>query len=284
VRIAGVNVGTVDGVAIYRGDQVKVDFSVDESVTLSHETHAIVRYKNLIGDRYLELTGGNATGDLLSDGATIPEAQTAPALNLDTLLAGFKPLFTGLDPAQVNAVSTAFIQVFQGESGTVTNLLATVASLTSTLADRDRLIGDVIHNLDASLRIVSARGSDLDTLIVQLQQLISGLSHDRNPIADAIVHINGLTTSATQLLTTVRPDLRTDVANLGRLAKSLDDGSDTITYTLQHLPKVYKVLARLGAYGNFFNFYICQTSEKITTPHGVYYTKPSNNPAARCKR
>jgi phospholipid/cholesterol/gamma-HCH transport system substrate-binding protein len=284
VRIAGVDVGTVDAVEIYHGDDVKVDFSVDTTVTLSRETHATVRYKNLIGDRYLELSAGNTTGDILPGGSTIPLTQTAPALDLDTLLNGFKPLFVGLDPNQINAVSMAFIRVFQGESGTVTSLLTMVASLTSTLAGRDKLIGDVIHNLDASLRIVAARGSDLDTLIVQMQQLISGLSADRNPIADAIVHINGLTASASQLLTTVRPDLREDVAKLGSLAKSLDDGSDTITYTLHRLPRVYQVLARLGAYGNFFNFYLCETQERITLPNGAtYLTQPSKNPAARCK-
>lgn len=284
VRIAGVDVGTVDGVDIYRGNEVKVDFSVDSSITLSRETHATVRYKNLIGDRYLELTGGNATGDELPDGSTIPVARTSPALDLDTLLNGFKPLFVGLDPAQINAVSMAFIRVFQGESGTMTSLLTMVASLTSTIADHDRLIGDVIHNLDASLRVVAARGTYLDTLIVQMQQLISGLAADRNPIADAIVHINGLTASAAQLLTTVRPDLRSDVAKLGSLAKSLDAGSDTITYTLQRLPHAYQVLARLGAYGNFFNFYLCQTQERLTFPNGTtYLTKPSKNPAARCK-
>lgn len=283
VRIAGVDVGTVDGVEMYKGDQVKVDFSVDDTVTLSRETHATVRYKNLIGDRFLELSGGSATGDILPDNSTIPVARTSPALDLDTLLNGFKPLFAGLDPAQVNAVSTAFIRVFQGESGTVSGLLTTVAALTSTIANRDKLIGDVIDNLDASLRIVSARGSDLDTLIVQMQQLISGLSADRNPIADAIVHINGLTASATQLLTVVRPDLRTDIANLGSLAASLDNNSDTITSTLHKLPTVYKVLARLGSYGNFFNFYICQTQTRFTTPHGTYYTRPTRNPAARCK-
>ena len=80
------------------------------------------------------------------------------------------------------------------------------------------------------------------------------------------MHINGLTASAAQLLTTVRPDLRTDVAKLGSLAKSLDAGSDTITYTLHRLPRVYQVLARLGAYGNFFNFYLCQTQERLTLP------------------
>jgi phospholipid/cholesterol/gamma-HCH transport system substrate-binding protein len=283
VRIAGVDVGTVDGVAIYRGDQIKVDFSVDKSVPLGAQTKATVRYKNLIGDRYLELSGGATKGNPLSPGATIPPSRTSPALDLDTLLNGFKPLFTGLDPTQINALSTEIIHVFQGESGTVSSLLTTVAALTSTLADRDHLIGSVISNLDATLHTVSTHGADLDALIVQTQQLISGLSAHRDPIGNAIVHINDLTSSTANLLATVRPDLRDDVSQLGKVASALAGGSDTLTYVLHRLPKAYQVLARLGAYGNFFNFYLCSSNFRITTPNGVYYTKPTLNPAPRCK-
>lgn len=284
VRIAGVDVGSVDGVSIYHGDEVKVDFDVDKSIALGTATTATVRYKNLIGDRYLELSGGSDAASMLPDGATIPASRTSPALDLDTLLNGFKPLFTGLDPTQINAVSSEIIQVFQGESGTVTTLLSTVASLTSTLANRDQLIGSVITNLNSALSAVSDHGADLDILISQVQQLISGLSADRDPIGDAIVHINDLATSTAGLLTTVRPDLKADVAQLGTLANTLDASSDTLTFVLNRLPKAYQVLARLGAYGNFFNFYLCSTNFRITLPNGkVYSTPPNYTKAARCK-
>ncbi len=120
-----------------------------------------MRYKNLIGDRYLELSDGNGQGNPLPDGATIPAQRTSPALDLDTLLNGFKPLFTGLDPTQINAVSTEIIQVFQGESGTVSSLLTTVGALTSTLADRDQLIGerDLQPRRDPAHRQHARRGS-----------------------------------------------------------------------------------------------------------------------------
>ena len=198
---------------------------------------------------------------------------------------GFKPLFTGLDPTKINAVSTELVRVFQGESGNVSTLLSTLGSLTSTLADRDQLIGEVINNLDATLQTVSVHGSDLDALIVQLQQLITGLSADRNPIANSLTHINDLTTSATRLLTTVRPDLKGDVRQLGSLATTLNDSSDTLTMVLNRLPRAYKVLARLGVYGNFFNFYLCSTNERITLPNGKVIVTPTNyTQAARCRR
>src|SRR3546814_8101763 len=79
--------------------------------------------------------------------STIPVANTEPALDLTTLFNGFKPLFTALDPDQVNELSMNLVQVLQGEGGTVASLLENTASLTGTLAGRDDLIGEVITNL-----------------------------------------------------------------------------------------------------------------------------------------
>ncbi|MFD2394497.1 hypothetical protein ACFSSF_12920 [Dietzia aerolata] len=47
----------------------------------------------------------------------MPLAQTAPALDLDALLGGFRPLFRALDPAQVNQLSESIVKVFQGSPG-----------------------------------------------------------------------------------------------------------------------------------------------------------------------
>lgn len=283
VRIAGVDVGKVTGVHIHDGDQIEVDFDLDDSFSVTSASTATIRYKNLIGDRFLQLSrGSSGPGSVLPGGATIPLSRTTPALDLDTLLDGFKPLFTGLNPQQINTLSTQIVQVFQGESGNIADLLSTVASLTSTLAQRNELIGSVIANLDTTLSTVSGHGSDLDTLVVQLQQLISGLSADRNPIADALVHLNDLAGSATDLLQTVRPDLAADVSQVRTLATLLNQNSDTIVDTLRKLPHAYTLLARLGAYGNFFNFYYCSISVKYSTPAGDMTYNGSPNKAARC--
>src|SRR3546814_19361494 len=80
----------------------------------------------------------------------MPVDQTSPALDLDLLLGGFKPLLRSLDPQQVNDLSGALLQVLQGQGGTLVSLLGNTSSFTSTLADRDQLIGDVITNLNRS--------------------------------------------------------------------------------------------------------------------------------------
>jgi phospholipid/cholesterol/gamma-HCH transport system substrate-binding protein len=176
VRIAGVPVGTVDAVTLQPNDSVLVTFHVQDDPPLPADVRAAIGYKNLIGDRYLELMQGTGSSSVpLPPGATIPVTRTSPALDIDTLVGGFQPLFRALAPQQINQLSAELIQVFQGESGSVTTLLASVASLTSTLADHDKVIDDLITNLNSVLGTIDQRDSQLSNLIVQLQQLVSAV-------------------------------------------------------------------------------------------------------------
>src|SRR5205807_4023488 len=71
VRIAGVEVGKVGDLTLHRDGTVTVGFSVNKGVRLSDGTKAVVRYENLIGDRYLALEEGAGAPRRLPPGATI---------------------------------------------------------------------------------------------------------------------------------------------------------------------------------------------------------------------
>src|ERR1700739_2658035 len=58
VRIAGVPVGSVDGVKLNQDNTIDVKFGVDQRYTLYSSTRALIRYENLVGDRYLEIASG----------------------------------------------------------------------------------------------------------------------------------------------------------------------------------------------------------------------------------
>ena len=99
VRIAGVPVGSVEKVSIDDDNLAEVEFTVDTKYSLFDGTKATVRYENLVGDRYMELLEGAGSVEPLPDGGSIPVENTSPALDLDLLLGGFKPLLRALDPA-----------------------------------------------------------------------------------------------------------------------------------------------------------------------------------------
>ena len=282
VRIAGAEVGKVDGVKLDGARGIKVTFEVDSDMQLTSETRATVRYKNLIGDRFLDLDQ-QSPGEPLPAGGTIPVSATTPALDLDTLLNGFKPLFSGLDPTQINDLSTEIVNVLQGQSSSIYSLLSSVASLTGTLGKNDAVIGDVITNLNSALSTIDDRAGTVSDLIVQLQHLVTGLAKDKDPITTALVHLNDVSSQAAALLAQVRPDLLADTTQLDTLATTLNNNTGELQYELTTLPQAYLRLARAGAYGNFFNFYMCALRFKLDGPNGPIYTPYTYADLARCK-
>lgn len=274
VRAAGVPVGQVKDLAAQQDHSIKVTFTVRKGVHLSSAGDAVIRYKNLVGDRYLELTPGTGAGTPLSPGAVIPLSHTAPALDLDELYNGFAPLFEGLQPDQVNQLSGSLISVLQGQSGAVDDLLANLGPLTTQLADRDQVIGQLIDDFNQVLTTVNARAPQLSDLITQLQQLVSGLAADRDPIGQSFSKISDVSRSVGDLLADARPQITGDVAQLDRLATLLNAGRGTLQQDLDEFPDNLARLGRAGSHGSAFNFYICSVRLRVTGPTGAPILTP----------
>jgi phospholipid/cholesterol/gamma-HCH transport system substrate-binding protein len=284
VRIAGVRVGQVDSIKLYQGNLAQVTVSVLKSEALPRSTQAQLRYRNLMGQRYVSLTQGNGQGGTLPPGGLIPKEQTQPALDLTALFNGFRPLLRAIKPQDVNQLSYEIIQVLQGEGGTVNGLLAHVSSLTQTLGNRDEVIGRVIDNLDKVITTIDSRDQEVSSLITDLRSLVSGLSGDRKAIGDSLVSVNQLIGTTNGLLTQVRPPLKQDIATLGQLSKVLAANGDKLDEAFASMPGNFTQLDRAASYGSFFNFYLCSLDAQIGLPGKVSYNTPQIvNENARCK-
>lgn len=285
VRIAGVQVGEVKDIRVRDRKLAEVSFTVDDDQVLAESTEANVRFRNLVGQRYIALTEGAGSAEELSDGDTIPLSRTKPALDLTVLFNGFKPLFAALSPKDVNKLSYEIIQVLQGEAGTVEGLLAHTASLTSTLADKDKVIGDLIDNLNVVLGTVAERDQKLARLVSELQRFLSGLSEDRKAIGDSLDSIVALNAQTADLLQDSRPDLKTDIEELGELSGNLDRNADVIDRTLENMPSKLNTITRTATYGSWFNFYLCDFDGRIVLPNGQELPRAGIHvSAARCQR
>ncbi|MFC0509084.1 MCE family protein [Micromonospora costi] len=283
VRVAGVRVGKVRDIRVVDDSVAEVAFTVADDLPLATSVRAKIRYRNLVGQRYLALTEGPGDGRPLPADGLIPLAQTTPALDLTTLFNGFRPLFTALDPDDVNKLAYEIIQVFQGEGGTVSSLLQRTASLTNTLADRDAVIGRVVTNLNEVLGTLAGRDAELDRTITQVQQFVSGLAADRTAIGDALTNLGELTDVTAGLLDEARPPLAADVRALGDLAGTLDRNAAVIDGTLGRLPGRYESLTRVASYGSWFNFYLCDFDGRVAVAgHAPLNPATLSAPAARC--
>jgi phospholipid/cholesterol/gamma-HCH transport system substrate-binding protein len=263
VRIAGVKVGSVTSISIVDRTHAMVGFDVQSSTALTRSTHADIRYRNLVGQRYIALTNEIGSTGALRPGSTIPVSRTSPALDLTVLFNGFKPLFQALSPTQVNQLSYEIIQVFQGQGGTLDGMLAHTASITQTLANRDQVIGQLITNLNSVLDHVGRRNRQLNQLITTFQQFVGGLKHDRGAILGSLDEISTLSTQTADLVSGIRAPFVSDIHHLRGFAANLDRGRPELDRALQVLPIKLTKIGRTATYGSWFNFYLCNFTGQV---------------------
>src|SRR3954471_8537418 len=110
VKVAGVVVGKVSSVTIDQG-KAKVSFDVKESVKVPTDSEVAIRWRNLIGQRYLYLYPGNGS-TVFKDGNTVTKARSV--VDVGELFNRLGPIIKAVDPQQVNTFLDAIVQALDG--------------------------------------------------------------------------------------------------------------------------------------------------------------------------
>jgi phospholipid/cholesterol/gamma-HCH transport system substrate-binding protein len=282
VRIAGVKVGSVKNIQIVDRSRALITFSVADGTPLDAATHASIKYRNLVGQRYLALTDEIGNGAELKPGATIPVSRTSPALDLTVLFNGFKPLFQALSPNDINTLSYEIVQVFQGEGGTLDDLLSHTASLTQTLADRDQVIDSLIDNLNDVLVHVGDRDQQLTQLIETFQTFVHDIDQDKKPILDSLDQISALSTQTADLVQGIRSPFVEDIKQLKTFAGQVASQKSQLDDELQIEPIKLNKIGATATYGSWFNFFLCGFHDDVKLPGNVKIPVNYTTQAARC--
>jgi phospholipid/cholesterol/gamma-HCH transport system substrate-binding protein len=285
VRIAGVEVGKVKHISVDRNAVAVVEFTADNTVTLDQGTRALIRYENLIGDRYMELRQAAGPPTKLQPGQAIGLDHTEPALDLDALIGGFRPLFRALDPGKVNALSEQLIHAFQGQGVTISSFLTQAAAFTNTLADRDELIGQVITNLNAVLESLGGQSDQLGETITALSELVQGLEARHNEFVTGLANTSQASAVLAGAIDDIRGPLPNVIHQVDRAAGIVVADHEYLDNLLNTLPDAYQILARQGMYGDYFSFYLCDAVLKLNGKGGQpVYVKVAGQSTGRCAR
>jgi phospholipid/cholesterol/gamma-HCH transport system substrate-binding protein len=289
VRASGVEVGKVKDIKLIEGGhRARVEFDVDHSIPLYQSTTAQVRYLNLIGDRYLELKRGDGedADRVLPAGGFIPLSHTQPALDLDALIGGFKPLFRALDPEKVNNIATAIITVFQGQGGTINDILDQTAQLTSHIAERDEAIGEVVKNLNIVLDTAVKHRKDFDGTVDNFEKLITGLNNHADPFAAGVANISNAAGTVGDLLADNRTLLHKTLNYLEPIQQSIVDQRDLWDDQIHRTPIGMNIVSNaVGNYGDWVNFYLCDLTLKtngLQAGGPVRTVRIWSQPSGRC--
>lgn len=265
VRIAGVEVGKVTAVAL-SGNHAVIDFSLDDSQHITDTTQAAIHFENLLGQRFLALVPGATAGAPLHAGGVIPLSRTTPAINLTAVFDGFQPLFSALAPNQVNELAGSIIQVFQGESGTVNNLVAETAVITDNLANRQEVIDALLSSLSSLLTTVGGHDTQLGQLIGNFDSLVRSLAGSRASLGTAITNLASLQGTTSKLIAESQPTLNEDIQHLAVAVASLSAHQQSIDGVLKGFPGLVGTLAKIQSSGNWINVYLCNLTIDV---HGT---------------
>jgi phospholipid/cholesterol/gamma-HCH transport system substrate-binding protein len=262
VRAAGVRVGQVAGIeATADGAMVALELADEQPLLVN--TRLVMRYQNLLGQRYVALVQPGKRGAELDAGATVPMARTAPGFDLTELLNGFRPLFEVLDPEDVNTLAASLVKVLQGESGTVEQLLVQTATLTDFVADRDEVIGEVLTNLQPVLDNLAGQGDEITTTVRELRRLMTGLAEDRRAIGSSIDGISELVGTTNELLQDVRKPVTGTAAELRRVARMLRRSEGDLENALPQFAEIFRALGKGMSYENALNIYVCTLTLQV---------------------
>jgi phospholipid/cholesterol/gamma-HCH transport system substrate-binding protein len=259
VQISGVRVGRVQGVELVN-NQAVVNFQVEADQHMPLDGRAVVRYADLLGSRALDLEpgpSGAGTTASLPAGSTIPVQRTQPALDLTSVLNGFRPLFDALDPTEVNQLAGEIIAVFQGQGATVRGLLQRTVSVTQNLVAKDQIIDGLLGNLNSVLKVTMDNRPNFVEMIGSLNTLVGGLAQDRTQIVDTLDSAGTLAQGLAGLVDQVKPKLVPTLASLGATADTVTTNQAAIGQGITGFDQMFTKLGVAASYGSWVNVYIC---------------------------
>jgi phospholipid/cholesterol/gamma-HCH transport system substrate-binding protein len=188
VRISGVSVGKVKGVALSSDNRHAVaTIELDSAYApIRADTRAIIRSKTLLGEAYIELTPGNRSSPALPEGGSLPTAQVAPVVQLDEILRTFNPktraaFQTWMQNAaiatngrggdlntaigELEPTFSAFDRVFRTldtQQAAVSQLFANGRDSLDALARRSGDLSGLISSANRVFQVTGARNRDLE--------------------------------------------------------------------------------------------------------------------------
>ena len=275
VKLAGVSVGRVQHIEVDHGEAV-VRFEVDEDVRLPKDSTVAVRWRNLIGQRYLMLTPGKA-GTMLDDGDTVDRAEDV--VDLGQLVNQLAPLAQAVSPEQINRILTALLEAFDGNEATFDTLVQDLDTVLASLAQRDDTISQLIDDYAAITGAVASRDAQIDTMVQNLVAIASTFSENDALLDRAVVELAGVSNGLDQLLSTGATDLGDALEHLAVLTSTAAGNVTQLESAFGNLPELFEAVFPALNRGEYLRVSVlCLTLQPGQCPYPTALSGPPGGP------
>lgn len=249
VKVAGVVVGKVTSIKVVDG-RANVKFTVDGSYDLPSDSEAAIRWRNLIGQRYVYLYPGSAS-TMLEDGDEIDD--TRSVVDLGELFNRLGPIIAAIDPAEVNTFLDTITQALDGNQGKVSQAIDDLAVLAKGLGERDATIGRLVENLNTVAGTLANRDAQIRTMLDNLVLISQTFSDNTAVVDEALTELGSFSGSLSSLLNDNAGQLDRMIANLDLIVQTVGSKLQPLDHALAGMQTTAERIFRSSSLGEWLN-------------------------------
>jgi phospholipid/cholesterol/gamma-HCH transport system substrate-binding protein len=288
VKLAGVDVGRVTGAKIENG-RALVSFTVNNNVKLSRDSIVAMRWRNVLGQRFLYLYPGSSGGRYFRNGDRVPLANTENAGDLGQFLNHLGPILRAIDPEKANAFLDAMNTALVGNEAAIGQLLDNGGVLAGRLGDMDREIRTLVSSSDTVMSTYAKQNKEIEVILDDLNALGGRLENMKGDINSFVVNFARVQTQLEKLLRENRGHIDASLANLGAVTDILASHKGQLAQTLCTAPAGLAGYWQTTSWGEWFNVRIVKVilKDQNGNPIGGAEEDPGNRrpapPAYQCE-
>lgn len=251
VKVAGVPVGKVTDIAT-EGGRAVVTMEVRTTHKVPQDSAASIRWRNLIGQRYVYLEPGDSAV-MIADGARIDNESTSGVIDIGELFNRLGPIVGAIDVTQVNEFLDSITTALEGNEDSISQTLDDLAVLVQGLGDRDVAIGNLIDNLAVVAETVADRDDQIETMLDNLAALSQTFSDNTTLLETALVEIGQFNTDFSDVLALNRDEIDGIIANLDVTLGTIEANLEPLEIALDGLDEQAAATFRSSSYGTWLN-------------------------------
>ncbi|MEV6162805.1 MCE family protein [Streptomyces sp. NPDC052052] len=262
VRIAGVKVGEVTGVAL-DGAKVKVTFRVKDAWIGNSSTVGIA-IKTLLGDKYLAVDPlGNAPQD---PGERITASRTTSPYDVTQAFNGLGETIDEIDTAQLAKSFETISATFKDSPPNVKSAANGLSALSKTVSERDAQLATLLKSSKQLTKTLSNKKSSFETLLEDGNLLLGEIQARRDSIHLLLTGTRDLGTQLTGLVADNNKQLKPTLTALSRVTAVLVKNRKSLDKVLSLAGSYNRLVGNTLGNGRWFDNYVCGVVPKNYLP------------------
>ena len=265
VRVAGVTVGKVTGVAL-DGNRVKVSFRV-KGVWVGDASTVSIEIKTVLGDKYLALDPlGTGPQD---PSQTIMATRTTSPFDVTTAFQQLGATVGQLDTKKLAQSLEAISSAFRNTPPYVHKALTGLSALSEIIASKDVQLAQLFAGTRQITGTLAAENNEFRTLLGDGNLLLSELQQRQQAISSMLTGTEALATQLSGLVNDDQAALTPTLRSLSQVTAVLQANQANLTRALSLAGPYYRLLGNALGNGRWFDVYLCGLIPRSYAPNVV---------------